>query len=61
MLDAEAGVTPSRSASALVVTGAVAALLERVDRLGVVLDRLGGPRVLGARGCHQTLTSRLVA
>ena len=42
MLDADAGVTPSRSASALFVTAPSPALLERVDRLRVVLDRLGG-------------------
>ena len=40
MLEADAGVTPRRSASALVVDRAAAALLQRVDRLGVVLDRL---------------------
>ena len=38
MPDAEAGVTPSRSASAVVLTGPPSSRLEREDRLRVVLD-----------------------
>ena len=56
MPETEPGVTPRRCGRSLVETPASAgAALQRVDRLRVVLDRLGrAPRVGGG---HQTLTS----
>ena len=55
MPDADAGVTPNRSANALVLTGSLVAVLERVDGLRVVLDRRRPKRIGFLVDCHRRL------